>query len=491
MPDDLPPLFGRDGDLGVGYVPPRLPPSNQPAEQALLGAILANNKAYDRVAGFLNPDHFSDPINGKIYEAIARRLATGNIADPITLNAEFARAGTLDDVGGTAYLTGLLTAMVGIINAGDYGRVVLDTWMRRELIDIGGFMVDEAYGNGRIDATKIAMDAVSMMDSVVAGSGPLLERSTTLDSAMDLALQAMQTKSPTGASTGFKCFNQRLGGLEPGLVYVLAGRPGMGKSALGHKICLSVAKKMRERGERSSVLELSLEMSAMQLARRALAIEARVNIGKIKSGVIDNDEAASLVAARQTLAGLPLTIDDAGGQTPRMITAKAREIKRKNGLGLVMVDHLNLTRPDGNDASHGPTHVIERASGQMLQLAKDLNVPVLLLTQLNRGPEGREDKRPNLSDLRQSGAIEQDAYAIGFVYRAEYYGSSAPERKDGETEASFVERINSWGAQRTSIRGRAEVIWAKVRDGEPGPDSLMFDAETTNFYEEWVGPDDV
>lgn len=467
MPDDRKPLFDRLSTTGVGYVQERLPPSNVGAEQALLGAILANNKAFDRVAGFLKPEHFADPVNGRIYMAIARRLSAGQIADGVTLKTEFENAGILDEVGGSVYLTQLLVAMVGIINAGDYGRAVLDTWMRRELIDIGGFMLDEAYGNGQIDATKIAMDSVAMMDAVVAGSGPLLERSTTLDAAMDLALSAMQTKSTVGRSTGFKCFNQRLGGFEPGLVYVIAGRPAMGKSGLGHKICLNVAKRMRDNGEKSSVLELSLEMSSMQLARRALAIESQVSIGQIKSGIIDNDEAARIVAARQTLNGLPLTIDDAGGQTPRMITAKAREVRRKKGLGLVMVDHLNLTRPDGDDSKHGPTHIIERASGQMLQLAKDLDVPVLLLAQLNRGVEGREDKRPGLSDLRQSGAIEQDAYAIGFVYREEYY-----KRGSGQ-------------------EGRANVIWAKVRDGAPGTDDLMFQEETTNFYEEWVGPDDV
>lgn len=485
MPDDLPPLFGRDGDLGVGYVPPRLPPSNQPAEQALLGALLANNRAYDRVAGFLKPEHFSDPINGRIYEAIARRLATGNIADPITLNAEFAQAGILDDVGGTAYLTGLLTAMVGIINAGDYGRVVLDTWMRRELIDIGGFMVDEAYGNGRIDATRIAMDAASLMDAAMSGSGALLERSTTLDAAMDIAITAMEEKRVAGISTGFKCLDRRLGGLEPGLVYVLAGRPGQGKSALGHKVCLNAAR------SGVSVLELSLEMSAMQLARRALATESRVPLGLIRSGIVSGEEASRILQARMDLRGLPLTIDDAGGQTPRMIMAKARDIKRKNGLGLVMIDHLNLTRPDGDDAKHGPTHIIERASGQMLQLAKDLNVPVLLLAQLNRGVEGRDDKRPGLGDLRQSGAIEQDAYAVGFVYRPEYYGANPPDRKDGESDASIDERTNNWRGQRERIRGRAEVIWQKVRDGAPGTDNLMFREETTEFYEEWVGPDDV
>lgn len=479
MPDDRQPLFGRPGDSGPGYMPTRLPPSNVPAEQALLGALLANNKAYDRVAGFLKPEHFAEQVNGRIYEAIARRLSTGGLADPITLNTEFAKEGVLDEVGGTAYLTGLLTAMVGIINAGDYGRVVLDTWMRRELIDAGAFMVDECYGNGTIDATRIAMDTLVMMDAAVSGVSQ--GRTTSLDAAVDSALDAMalaeKAGKPPGVSTGFPTLDRRLGGLEPGLVYTVAGRPGSGKSALGHQISLNVAR------AGVSVLELSLEMSAMQLGRRALAAASGVPLFVMKNGIAGPDQKDMLDNARQELRGIPLIIDDAGGQSPRQIAAKCRAAKRKNGLGLVMLDHLNLTRPDDGDSKFGATFAIEKAAGIVLQIAKECEIPFLMLTQLSRGVEGRDDKRPVLSDLRQSGAIEENSYAVGFIYREEYYLQSAPERGKGEEDKKFNNRYDEWVNRKTKTAGKAEVIWPKVRDGKPGTDAMLFNGKTTSFSE--------
>jgi replicative DNA helicase len=478
MPDDLPPLFGRD--LGVGSVPERLPPSNIQAERALLGALLANNKAYDRVAGFLKADHFADPVHGRIYEAISSRLAAGGLADPVTLNAEFVNEGVLNEVGGTAYLSSLLTAMVGIINTGDYGRAILDTWMRRELIDAGQWIVDEAFGiNGGIDATRIAADAISLIDKVSVGVGP--EQMTTLNAAVDSALDAMflaeQRGKPPGLSTGFNILDARLGGLEPGLVYTIAGRPGSGKSALGHQVALNVAR------SGVCVLELSLEMSAMQLGRRALCAASGVPLFVMKSGIGTSIQRDLLRNAKDELRDISLLIDDAGGQSPRQIAAKCRTVKRKNGMGLIMLDHLNLTKPDEGDSKHGPTFAIEKAAGMMLQIAKECNVPVLMLTQLSRSVEGRDDKRPVLSDLRQSGAIEENSYAVGFIYREEYYLRTPPEQKEGEEDKKFNRREGEWISRKNAVAGKAEVIWHKVRDGEPGTDFMRFNGPTTSFSE--------
>jgi replicative DNA helicase len=465
---------------------PRLPPVNVEAEQALLGALLANNKAYDRVSKFLEPKHFADPIHGRIFQAIARRVDAGQIADSVTLKAEFEHAGILDEVGGTAYLTQLLTAMVGIINAGDYGLAVRDCWVRRELIDAGETLINEAYGVGApVDVGRLAAEAVQAIERVSGMSTD--SHSTTLDAAMDAALDAMDAKASAGiVSTGFRCLDMRLGGLEPGHVYVVAGRPGMGKSALGHQIAINAAR------TGVGVLELSLEMSAVQLGRRALCSASGVPLSVVKRGraaKVTADHAAALVMARKEIGGLPLTIDDAGGQTPRQIATKARLAKRKHGLGLVMVDHLNLTRPEEGDAKHGPTHAIERASGMMLQIAKDCGVPVLLLAQLSRGVESRDDHRPTLGDLRQSGAIEQDAYAVGFVYREEYYlrQEAIPEQKDNETADKFASRKGAFFARQDRAAGKAEVIWAKVRDGEPGTDQMRFDGKTASFKEDYDG----
>lgn len=480
---EKPSIFRPSFAIGEAAVPGRMPPCNVEAEQALLGAILANNKALDRVGG-LEPYHFADPIHARIFQEIRRLTGEGSIADPITLKTVFEHSNILEDVGGTKYLVQLLTAMVGIINAGDYAKAVRDTWLRRELIDVGEILVNAAFGDGSdmVNPVRCAMDAVAMIDSVVFG-GQVTETGMSLDTAMDRAIEAMNHAQRTdgavaGISTGFPTIDRRLGGLEPGLVYVLAGRPGMGKSALGHKICINVAK------QKIGVHENALEMSGMQLGRRALSSLAEVSLMAMKTGSIGVAIAEKIRNARIELAGLPLTIDEAAAQSPRMIGAKARAAKRKHGLGLLMVDHLNLTRPDDDDGKFGPTHAIEQASGMFKKLAKELEVPVLLLVQLSRAVEAREDKRPTLADLRQSGAIEQDADAVGFLYREEYYLQNDPEQTDRESNDSFETRKVRHEDRRRKAKGKADLIWAKVRDGTPATDKLLFDGPTTTFSED-------
>jgi replicative DNA helicase len=484
----------RDGDAPTSIFRPfegpasppgqRLPPQNVQAEQSLLGALLANNKAYDRVQ-FLEPHHFADPINGRIFEEIRRLIGEKRVADPVTLKTVFEHSGILKDVGGTAYLVSLLSAMVGLINAGDYANVVRETWLRRELIDIGEILVNEAHGSGidAVDPAKVAMEAVSMIDKVVLGIGAMRDSNTTLAQAMADAEAAMweaqESGKPPGLSTGFRCFDRRLGGLEGGLTYVLGGRPGSGKSSLGLRMMLNAAE------NDIGVLALSQEMTAKQLGRRTLACESGVPLAAIRFGQVTREQADKVVAARIALSKRRITIDDATGQTRQMIAAKVRSAKRKHGLGLVVLDHLNLTRADDVDAKHGPTYAIGQAMHTMLQVAKDEDVPVIVLVQLSRGPENREDHRPNLADLRQSGHIEEDAYAVGFVYRPEYYMNKPPEPKESEAPDRFRDRHDAWSARLASATGRAEIIWEKNRDGETGIDNIMWNGETTNFYEEW------
>ena len=473
MPDDHAPRWPLEG------VSQRLPPSNLQAEQALLGAILHNNRAHDRVAEFLRDEHFADPINGRIYSAISRRITAGHVTDAVTLRNEFENSCVLDEVGGTTYLAHLLTAMIGFIDVTEYGRVIHDTWRRRQLIEAAEVLCNRAFGTDPgqdVEAIAAeAMLAIEATNSITHGA-----RIVSHDQAMDAALASMERArlgKTAGISTGFRCLDHRLGGLEPGLVYVLGGRPGMGKSSIGHQIAVNVARA----GVR--VLELSLEMSAEQLARRSLATVAGVPITAFKDGSVDILQADAIVRGRQELAGLPLDIDDTAGRTPAQIAAQARTHRRKHGLGLIMVDHLNLMRADEGDAKHGGTWAVERASATMLQLAKDCACPVLLLAQLNRGVEGREDKRPTLSDLRQAGAIEQDAYAVGFVFREEYYLGGEPAKGEGETQGRFTDRVAAWQDHRDRCAGRAEIIWRKVRDGEPGTDHFTFNGPTATFGE--------
>lgn len=819
---DLPPPFG---------ISPRIPPINYMAERSVLGALICNNKAMDRCA-FLRPDQFGDPINGAVFKVIRAQIDAGRFVDPITLQASFENTGDLDEIGGTKYISELVGQTVAIINVTEYAKVIRDNWMRRQLIDAGEILVNDALGiSPDTDPTKIATDAVARIDAIAIGDGTLRNSVTTLDNAMDAAIEAIEAartrQGPAGISTGFTCIDNRLGGLEPGLVYVIGGRPGMGKAQpldakilledgswatmgslrVGQRIasvdgaisrvaaifprgqrevfrvtlsdgrstsacaehlwrvnyrdwsaprilntseisrmlgyarykgrlsiervsghfgqaklpidpyvlgallgdgCLlgrtprissadteliteiqyrlgllcKVARKVGSynhsitsggRSRRSDgsfesaawlpdalsalglgntgsgnkfvpaqymtadrrdrldvlrglmdtdgwvekhgsvrftscsrvlaenvrdlvrslggvcsivekqtsfiykgikaagkvafmcrirhehaeeffllkrksdlairgknakvslsvvsvepcgiadtrcirvthpsslyvtdeyivthnssfghsialnaaqsgvgVLEISLEMSAMQLGRRALSTAAGVPLFAMKSGRLTNDQAERLIRARRELAGLPLTIDDAGGQTPAMIAAKARAAKRKHGLGLLMIDHLNLMKAEEADAKHGGTWATGRASNTVLQIAKDCGCPVLLLAQLNRGPENRDDKRPTLADLRQAGDIEQDAYAVGFVYRPEYYLGGEPEAKDGEGPAKLAERRAAWQDRKDACAGIAEVIWQKVRDGEPGTDQMRFHGPTTTFSE--------
>jgi replicative DNA helicase len=451
----------------AGFSATRQPPMNVVAEMSLLGALLHNNHAIER-CGDLKPEHFAGEDLGAVFEAIVDGIGAGHVVDAVSLDGRFPRP----------LLASLLAAMVGIINVADYARVIRETSAARRMIEIGETLVNAAFSGG--SPAEIGALAARQLDGLTMGTRP--GNQSPLDAAMDAALASMErarTGQTAGISTGFPSLDRRLGGLEPGLVYVVAGRPGMGKSAIGHQIAINAAR------AGVSVLELSLEMSATQLGRRTLASAAGVPINLMKSGQIGLDYAERLVKARKELAGLPLTIDDTAGQSPQEIAIKARAAKRSGkGLGLVMIDHLNLMRAEAEDARHGGTWATERASATCLQIAKDCGVPVLLLAQLNRGVEAREDKRPGLADLRQAGAIEQDAYAVGFVYREEYYNRAEPVINIGERIDHFNQRHLEWLDYRERIQHQAEMIWAKVRDGDPGTDKLRFDAPTATFMED-------
>lgn len=451
-----------------GYTPSfsavRAMPANVQAEQALLGTLLINNRALEHCGG-LEPAHFADPDHRMVFAAIRDGVGAGRVVDMLSLKDRFE----------PALLGNLAAAFIGHGATREYAQVIVERAQHRELLAVAEDLAAGCYA-ARSPA-EIAAEVVARIDR--ATQGQQVDRLTTLDAAMDAALADMERAKDgalPGISTGFPTLDARLGGLEPGYVYVIAGRPGMGKSALAHGICINAAR------AGAAVLEVSLEMPAKQLGGRALAAAAGLPIAALKRAPTVG-VANRIVAARRELAGLPLVIDDAAGQTPRQIAAKARAARRQHGLGLIMIDHLNLMRPDDEDARHGGTWAVSRASNTVLQLAKQAECPVILCVQLNRGPESREDKRPNLADLRQSGEIEQDAYAVGFVYRPEYYLGNEPERREADTDDKFNRRVDDWRLARERVAGRAEVIWQKVRDGETGTDVLAWDGPTASFSE--------
>ena len=463
-----------DGSL----FPDRIPPANLEAEQAVLGAILANNRVMDQCDG-LKPDHFADAIHARIFADCQTIIYAAGRIDAVLLKNRYANAGILTDVGGDAYLARLLSAVIQTRDVRHYAAAIRDCWLRRQAIELAQQLSEQAYGADPDLSPTGIMEQVSGALAGLAAAGQST-RLTTLDEAMNAAEAATERArqgQTAGISTGFKSMDARIGGLEPGLVYVFGGRPGMGKSAIAHQICVNAARA----GVR--VQEFALEMTAMQTGRRTLSIASGVPIWAMKAGCLTNDDARRIVVARRELDGLPLWIDDTAGRTPFDIVRQCRALKRSKGLGLVMIDHLHLMRPEAADARHGGTWAVEQASSAIMLLAKECEVPVVLCAQLSRGMEGREDKRPALSDLRQAGAIEQDASAVAFVYRSDYYLGGEPERKEGETDDKFAVRKDDWNRRKFDAAGKAEVIWGKVRDGEPGTDPFLFDGPTASFKE--------
>ncbi len=475
----------------------RLPPSNLQAEQALLGAILANNRAYERVSEFLAPDHFADPIHGRIYQSIARRIEAGQLADAVTLKAEFEHAGVLDEVGGTAYLAQLLTAMVGIINAGEYGRTIHDTWLRRQLIDIGETVVNNAFGSGAealVAQEQIEAAEQSLFELATDGTSSTgfvsFERALT-DAILGAERAFRRSGAVSGLTTGLRDLDAKLGGLHPSDLTILAGRPGMGKTALATKIAFGAAKALMAEARaqdpnaqpKAQVAIFSLEMSAEQLATRLLSEEALISGDRIRRGDIGQKDFDRFVQVSREIASLPMQIDDTPAITMSALRTRCRRLKRTKGLALVVVDYLQLMRPSAGTRPENRVLEISQITQGLKALAKEMEAPVLALSQLSRAVESREDKRPQLSDLRESGTIEQDADAVMFVYRDEYYLEQRMPKEvafDGNGE-KFHAAMEDWQQKMARAHNRADLIIAKQRHGPTGTVPLFFESEFTRF----------
>ncbi len=478
--------FDGVSDASVDHSGPayRTLPHNLEAERGLLGAILVDNRAYERVSEYLSPEHFALPQHARIYDAIGKLIERGQLANPITLQRFFEHDEALSEIGGPAYLAELAATAVTVINAGEYGRVVYDLHLKRELIAIGQDIVEQAFG-GEVDQSgtnQIEEAEQSLYDLATTGNyeGGFQSFKDAVIAAIDMAETAHKRDGAlAGVTTGLTDVDKLLGGLHPSDLLILAGRPAMGKSSLAMNMAYNAAKTYIEtNGEEGAVVGFfSLEMSSEQLASRILSEQAEIPSDKIRKGEVPNDQFPRLVAASQELYRIPLYIDDTPALTVSALRTRARRLKRQHNLGLVIIDYLQLLQGSSRSRSDGRVQEVSEITRGLKTLAKELDVPVIALSQLSRQVEQRDDKRPQLADLRESGSIEQDADVVTFIYRDEYYiGKAEPQRRAEESE-----RYANWQERLEKARNLAEFIVAKQRHGPVGTVKLMFQGEFTRF----------
>src|ERR1700682_4925583 len=466
----------------------RTAPHNIEAEQSVLGAILVNNDAFYRVSDFLEPKHFFEPIHQTIYETAGSLIRAGKVATPVTLKT-FVPADT--DIGGMTvgqYLARLAAEATTIINAHDYGRTIYELALRRDLIRIGEDMVNVAFDAPVDFAPRAQIEDAERRLYELAESGRYdggFQRfAQAMTVAVDMAAKAFQRDGKlSGIATGLRDLDVKMGGLQPSDLIIIAGRPGMGKTALATNIAYNVAKAHRAEVQADGTMKsvnggvvgfFSCEMSAEQLATRILAEQTGIASSMIRRGGIKQDEFDRIRDYTIKLEHLPLFVDETGGLSISQLTARARRLKRQKGLDLVVVDYIQLLQGSGKRTDNRVQEVTEITTS-LKALAKELNVPVIALSQLSRQVESRDDKRPQLSDLRESGSIEQDADVVMFVFREEYYHQM---RKPMESNR---EKFDEWRAEGNRVEGKAELIIGKQRHGPTGTVELQFDAAVTRF----------
>ena len=458
----------------------RILPMNLEIEQGLLASLLTDNKVYEKISDFLKPIHFYDKINGRIYEAVSKLIENNQLADPLTLKNYFTQKNELEVIGGDKYLIELAKNSTILSNVQDYGKSIYDLFQRREIIKISDEITNEAHScDFEKNANEIIEKAESQLfnlSSTGETSKDFQDFTTTLTEAIKSAEAAYKREGHlSGIPTGFTDLDQLLGGLHKTDLIILAGRPSMGKTALATNIAFKIASEnsIDNENKKNVVGFYSLEMSSEQLATRILAEDSSISSEKIRRGEMNSNDFQKIIKSSQKLGSLSLFIDDSPNLSIAALRTRARRLKRKHNLDIIVIDYLQLIRPS---VSRPDNRVLEIAemTRNLKALSKELNIPVLCLSQLSRQVEQREDKRPQLSDLRESGAIEQDADVVMFVYREEYY----IERKE-PTPGS--EDYQKWQEKMGKIHNISEVIVAKQRHGPIGKINLHFEGATTKF----------
>ncbi|QDL93096.1 replicative DNA helicase [Paroceanicella profunda] len=462
-------------------------PHNIEAEQALLGVLLNNNDVFDQVASIIDPHHFFDPVHRRIYEIIQQRVLKNTLATPTTVATFLSEDPGLAELGGPSYLTRLSGAAISAFAARDYAQIVYDLAIRRDLIRIGESITGKA---GTVEVDSDPRDQISDAEQQLYTlaekgkyEGGFQSFLKAVTEAVNVANAAYQRDGGlAGISTGLVDMDRKLGGLHPSDLLILAGRPSMGKTSLATNIAFNIAKAHR-RGMRPDGTEgtidggvvgfFSLEMSAEQLAARILSEQAEVPSEQIRRGDMTEEEFRRFVEAAKALEKMPLYIDDTPALPISTLAARARRLKRQHGLDVVVIDYLQLVRPA--TAKDSRVNEVSEITQGLKAIAKELNLPVIALSQLSRQVENREDKRPQLSDLRESGSIEQDADVVMFVFREEYYKE---REKPSEHDA---DKMIAWQEAMERVHNKAEVIIGKQRHGPIGTVELSFEGRFTRF----------
>jgi len=476
------------GMATVGGIPTaRQLPNNLPAEQNLLGALLLDNDVMERIDDRLRAEHFYDPLHGRIFATMMRLIDRGQLANPVTLKTFFSATEEGQTTEIEDYLGELADGVISLAQAPDYSATIYETHLRRELIRIGDDVITDAnHPDVDVSAmTQIETAEAKLFQLAEAGEASVGLKSFEKVAAAAINQAAIARKSDgglSGYSTGLTSLNTKMGGLHKSDLIILAGRPAMGKSALATNIAFHVATTTKTGETAAPVAFFSLEMSAEQLGIRILSERAQIDSNSIRQGQLSSEEFDRLIEASDALSTAPFFIDDTPALSVSQVASRARRMKRTGGLGLIVIDYLQMLAPQLGVRPENRVQEISNISRALKAMAKELDVPVLALSQLSRAVEQREDKRPNLSDLRESGSIEQDADVVLFVYRDEYYlAKKEPERESHESEEKFNLRYDLYRERLEKAHNKAEVIIGKQRHGPTGLIELHFEKSLTKF----------
>ncbi|HWI76853.1 MAG TPA: replicative DNA helicase [Sphingomicrobium sp.] len=462
-------------------------PSNVEAEAALLGALMLDNRLVEDVGLKLKPHHFHEELHGRIYDSILKLTDKNMVANPVTLRPMFEADEAMKQVGGAGYLASLTGSGATLIAAKDFAQQIYDLALLRSLIGVGRDMVESALDTSDdvapLEQIEKAESELYKVAEQGGADGKAKSFAEATREALETAEKALNSGGLSGITTGLESLNAKIGGLHHSDLVIVAGRPGMGKSALGTNIGFAAAQRYLrdmedgiapEKSGGAPVALFSLEMSADQLATRILAEQSGISSESLRMGKISKQEFRQLARAAAELESLPFYIDDTPGLTIAALRARARRLKRQKNIGMVIVDYLQLLQGTGRNSNDNRVNEISEISRGLKTLAKEINVPVIALSQLSRAVEQREDKRPQLSDLRESGSIEQDADIVLFIYREDYYLAA---KQPAEDHPEFA----TWQEEMGRVYGLAEILVAKQRHGATGKVRVKFDSRITKF----------